>query len=145
MADPLSIASGVAGLVSLGITVTQGIVAYYSSWKDCPSDVSNTVQSLSNLSEILKRVRATYESGQLHPGTRASIEKSVWSCQAIIKKLQTKLEKFPRDDKGKPGERFGFLIQRGLYPFKESTLAKLRELVSDLRANIDTVLTHASL
>jgi hypothetical protein len=33
MADPLAIASGLAGLLSLGIQVTQSLVLFYTTYK----------------------------------------------------------------------------------------------------------------
>jgi ankyrin repeat domain-containing protein 50 len=33
MTDPLSVAAGVAGLISLGIQVTESLVKFYTSYK----------------------------------------------------------------------------------------------------------------
>lgn len=147
MTDPLSIASGVAGLLSLGISVSQGIITYYSSWKDCPENVASTVQALNSLSNVLKNIRrTTEESSQLQLETREAIDNSVLSCRAVLEKLEKKLEKLkqPGNDPRRWGKVAG-AIQRGIYPFKESTLSKLREHVSELRASLDLALSHANL
>ena len=49
MADPLTIASGIARLLSLGIQVTQSLVSFYTIYKDQDTDVAKVTQNLNNL------------------------------------------------------------------------------------------------
>ncbi|OKP00892.1 hypothetical protein PENSUB_7473 [Penicillium subrubescens] len=49
MADPLSIASGIAGLLSFGIQVTQSLVNFYNTYRDRDSDLAKVTQNLDNL------------------------------------------------------------------------------------------------
>ncbi|KAJ4252879.1 hypothetical protein NW762_010785 [Fusarium torreyae] len=49
MADPLSIASGIAGLVSLGLTVCSGLQTYVNATKGRSEDIESTCQLLTLL------------------------------------------------------------------------------------------------
>jgi uncharacterized protein YxeA len=53
MTDPLSLAAGVAGLLSLGVQVTQSLFNFYSAYKDQASDLVQITQNLENLLSIL--------------------------------------------------------------------------------------------
>lgn len=148
MTDPLSVASSAAGIISLGITAAEGLIRYYNSWKDCPTDVSNTVGSLEVLTSILLEIRDSVEltTGQLDTKTRLQVANAIAPCESTIKKLHSKLEKFPSNPKElSVSQKAKFQALRALYPFKESTLAKLRELVSDLKGNLDLALHIANL
>lgn len=49
MGDPLSVASGVAGLVSLGLSLCNGLHKYFSAIKDRHTDVEFATQTLALL------------------------------------------------------------------------------------------------
>lgn len=53
MADPLSIAAGVAGLLSLGIQVTQSMVNFYNTYRHVDSDLLSLIQKSESLLEML--------------------------------------------------------------------------------------------
>ena len=46
MSDPFSVASGAAGIVSLGLTLTNGLIEYYNKYSEFDTDASNTEKSL---------------------------------------------------------------------------------------------------
>lgn len=52
MTDPLPVAAGVAGLVSLGIQVTQSLVEFYNAYKKQDSDLNSTTKRLKSLLDI---------------------------------------------------------------------------------------------
>lgn len=55
----LDVAGSAIGIVSLGITVIQGLCKYYYSWKDASADVMRTLKSLEGFSRILERIQST--------------------------------------------------------------------------------------
>ncbi|WAO94302.1 Hypothetical protein NCS54_01188000 [Fusarium falciforme] len=59
MSDPFSIASGSAGLVSLGLTLCKGLAEYVSAVKSHGEDVRNLETKLKNLQMFLAAVNAT--------------------------------------------------------------------------------------
>lgn len=121
----------ILGVISLGITVAQGLINYYNSWKDAPSDVATTIKSLDNLVKILAHIKASRELRGKSSST-AQLDESIKQCESGIQKLQQKLQKVEQVSNASTSaikQKMKTHYLRALYPFKESTLAKLREIV----------------
>ena len=134
MADILGTAVGV---VSLGIQVCNGLVQYYSAYKDYDENVKTTVSQIEDLSNILTVLQSTLHARVPDPVQLKIVEDSIASCSNGIGVLKKKLEKV-KNVESPPTLREYLKSQarRMIYPFKESTLAKLRETVSELRQNL---------
>jgi hypothetical protein len=50
----IDVASGTAGLITLGISVCQGLIWYYKAWDDWENDVRDAVQELEETSNFLQ-------------------------------------------------------------------------------------------
>lgn len=136
--DGLSIAGSVAGLVSLGIQVTQTLADFYSAYKDQNSDIAYALRKLSNLAGVLESLREQ-TSRTFHVDEKrllSSIEDSMNGCELLIKELQHETEKFERTGGTQVAARTA--AYRATYPFRRSTLLKLEE-------NIDETVAHLSL
>ena len=139
--DPISIASGAAGLLSLGITVCQSLLNYYGSIKDAPENVAKTYTSIEGLSKTLELLKITTEFKAFNGQIVNQVQDSITSAEQSIRNLQKKLDKvqvvaLPDDWRDKAKAQ----LRRTLYPLKESTLAKLRELSSETRDNLSVAL-----
>ena len=51
--NPLSVAASAAGLLSLGITIAQTLIDFYSPYKYQQSDVAHTIEKLERLLDVL--------------------------------------------------------------------------------------------
>ncbi|MCJ1358702.1 MAG: hypothetical protein MMC33_008702 [Icmadophila ericetorum] len=134
MAEVLGITSGVAGLVSLGISVCQGLLGYYDSWKDAESSVASMHSSIEAVMKILQLLSSHMKDTNLDA---ECVEECILSCKEGIQNLQKKLEKVkltPVNDGWK--EKAKAQLWKSKYPFKESTLAKLKEISKELRDNL---------
>lgn len=142
MAEALGIASGVAGIVSLGVEVCQSLLEYYSSWKDAESEVMTTHNSIQDLAKILLLVKSILDDQDLHSEIIVKIHDSIALCESGVASLSKKLQKIRvfslRDT---VGERLLSQARRALYPFKKSTLVKLQEIVKDLQDRLHLTLT----
>ena len=100
MTDPLSFTASAAGLVSLGLTVSSGLLNYYGAWKDQHSNVSTMCESL----EALIRTFELLDEKVRHPLLdRKSVDRvtdSIISCAAGVQGLNSKLDKIRN---AKPG------------------------------------------
>ncbi len=141
MTEPLSVAASACGLVSLGIQVCQSIVSFYQSYTSQDQDVSRTLRSIQGLLKILELLDETLKGVKFDPDEKSvivNIEESISSCTESIEELRTDLHKFEKSTA--TSESSSQVIKRGLrklsYPFKESTLLKLRETVQDMRDNL---------
>ncbi|KAJ5650642.1 uncharacterized protein N7484_004365 [Penicillium longicatenatum] len=141
MADPLSIASGVAGLLSLGIQVTQSLVDFYSAFKHQTSDIAKITQSLESLLAIFRSLGGALQDRQ--PGTDALLQeimKSTQGCHAIIKELQAECQKFQKTSAAGYTSRIKFFGRQATYPFRKSTLQKLEEDIEEIQDRLSLAL-----
>ncbi|KAH6972639.1 hypothetical protein EDB80DRAFT_360245 [Ilyonectria destructans] len=133
MADPLSIAGSAVGVISLGITVAQGLFDYYAAFQDQKSDVAHTTKKLSRLLELLESLRQL-ERRQSQADDRvilAKMETCMEDCKELIRDLEAELNKF--NQAPHQGTMAGLRAagRRIAYPFRQSTLQKLDEDVDD--------------
>ncbi|KAI9773654.1 MAG: hypothetical protein M1840_006928 [Geoglossum simile] len=133
MTDPLSVTGSV---ISLGLIACRGLLQYYTSWKGYKDDVATICDSLEGLTRTLQLLETSIRANGLRPEIVASIRESIKLCEGGVGYLQRKLDKIK--DTKQPGswEKARSHGKRMAYPFKESTLAKLREVVSELRDDL---------
>lgn len=136
MVEPFSLSSGAVGIIAMGLAVCNGITQYYNSYKRAPASVKAIETHVANLTRVLNLLRFVIRSSQhQYPrNTRDQVEEYISSCDSGVKELERKLMKCKAtqaDDKNglinvkNAGKRL-------IYPFRESTLAKIREIVSEL-------------
>ncbi|KAG5654806.1 hypothetical protein KAF25_006901 [Fusarium avenaceum] len=93
MADPLSIASGVAGLVSLGLTLCNGLHGYLSAVKDRHSDIKTATQGLALLqSNICIIQSSTLKLGHRHTLAANGVNLGLRNCETQLKALGNFIE-----------------------------------------------------
>jgi hypothetical protein len=139
----LGVASSVIGIISFGIQITQGLLKYYGSWKDQDNDVSDMCASLDSLSRTLTFLSETIQQ-HAASGMRIenSVEENVKHVDKAIKKLENELRKVRGTEPPQPGVRTAMRrhVRRALYPFKEKTLRKIQQAVSEARSNLGVAL-----
>ncbi|KAH6884132.1 hypothetical protein B0T10DRAFT_518181, partial [Thelonectria olida] len=134
MIDPLSVAGSAVGVISLGITVAQGLFDYYAAFQGQKSDVAHTTKKLSRLLELLESLRQQLERRQSQADDRGiltSMESCMEDCKELIRDLEVELDKF--NQAPHQGTMAGLRAagRRIAYPFRQSTLQKLDEDVDD--------------
>ncbi|KAK8126891.1 uncharacterized protein PG998_002650 [Apiospora kogelbergensis] len=133
MADPLSIASGVAGLVSLTVQATQLTCKYVAEVSHAGEVVLQCLRSLSLLRDVLARIEESSADGEL-----ASIlmRKSRWvpipyedvkRCEQSIEKVRGRLAALFHED-GKIKKRHALT-----WPFKNTESTDLIKQLQEFR------------
>lgn len=125
--DPLSITASVAGIVSIALEVTVKLFDFYSAYKDRDQEVTRVVGKLKDLQRLLKATQdhiGKREFGQDRESKRHQIEELVRNCAESIEELQDEYSKFE-----KPTFKMG-------YPFRKSTLERMKECVDDAVSHI---------
>lgn len=139
--ETLGVASSVAVCVSLGISVCQGLLNYYSSWVDAESDVRKMYDSIEALTKTFMLLKLSIANEKFERDIVARVRESIASCEPGIESLNKELDKVkitPLKDGGREKAKAQF--RRTLYPFKESTLRKLREICNELLDNLSLAL-----
>ena len=143
MADPLSIVAGVAGLISLGIQVAQSLVDFYTLYKHQDSELVGTIEKLDILVIILKSLKKSLSDRKFQVDEISLIEKietSIENCKDLIHDLQGECQKFSKATSSGIKGIVKAAGRRAIYPFRQSTLQKLDEDISELRGNLSIAL-----
>lgn len=135
--DAFCVASTAAGLISLGITVCQGLLVYYRSWNDADETISNMYGSIEALTRTFMILERSISSSTLNKEAILRVNESMESCEQGISALNKKLAKIQlHTNQGSWKERSWARLKGTLYPFKESTLMMLKERCNELRDNL---------
>lgn len=135
MADPLSVAGSVVGIISLSLQVTQSLYDYYASVTSQHSDVAHVARKLKNLSELIECLHSELNSRTFRADEKDllnKIERAVQECEEYIQELKQEAEKFEKTPPDSLGAAFKATGRRVAYPFRQSTLIKLEEDIREL-------------
>jgi len=137
----LDVAAGVVGIISFSLQICQGILQYYGSWKDQDSEVANMCASLDNLSGSLTVLSHTVQRHALRPSILDIAAKNMNRVNMDMERLEVELKKAQSADNEslKPGVRAAMRrhARRAFYPFREETLQKIQNAISEARSNLN--------
>ncbi|KAJ5311151.1 hypothetical protein N7476_007011 [Penicillium atrosanguineum] len=139
MSDPLSIAAGIAGFLSLGIQVTQSLVDFYSVYKSRDTDIAKMTQNMENLQSTFRSLETAIHQRQSQPNANEllqEVDTATQRCHEIIQELQSECQKLYAESGTSLKVRFQAAGRRVTYPFRKSTLQKIEEDVRDIRENL---------
>jgi hypothetical protein len=148
MTDPLSGTGSAIGVISLGLSVCQGIISYCGSWKDHDYEI----RSLSNKACGLKDTLGLLQKLVRHDGpvdaenngsVYADVEDKVLACTAEIDKLNETLQQCRGRDQQPSSSLRGKLRAQGkraVYPFQRASLLSPKDTLESLQMNLDTAL-----
>lgn len=132
----LGVAGSAVGVISLGIQVCQGLIQYYGSWKDASKNVSQTCKAVRSLEEILEVLNVTIKEKGVATQAETTIQNSINACTDSIEELRAELCNVQEVKGSSVWSKVHGQGRRLLYPFRESTLVKLKEIVAEIRENL---------
>ncbi|KAM5342659.1 hypothetical protein ACJ41O_013625 [Fusarium nematophilum] len=143
MSDPLSVVGSVVGIISLGLTLAQGLIDYYDAFKDKNSDVAFTTKKLRHLQELLQTLSQRLGQRQFRPEEQdlcRNIALHVQDAREVIGELEGELQKFRSTPQ--PGAPFELRAagRRLIYPLRQSTLQKMDEDVDAIVSSLSLAL-----
>ncbi|RKL37939.1 hypothetical protein BFJ72_g7399 [Fusarium proliferatum] len=135
MGDPFSIVTGVAGLISLGITVCDGLHTYFSAIKDRKDDLAIITQNVALFKFHVFAVQSCASKlGHRHSPAIDGLQLSLINCEMQLQCLQTLLNEWvPTEDPSLAKEIWKRQKLIARYPFDRKKLVQLEEYLS--RAN----------
>ncbi|ATZ45298.1 hypothetical protein BCIN_01g01050 [Botrytis cinerea B05.10] len=135
MADVLGTAVGV---VSLGLQASQGIVSYYSTYRDQAEEIDGIAQRTQALHTTLKHLQASLRSlHSNHTSAVTLVAATVASCADNTKTLETTLQKCQHSVPVGTREKIYSLGKKAIFPFRQATIQRLENIVGKLQANVD--------
>jgi hypothetical protein len=147
MGDPFSVATSAVGVVSLGLTVCQGLITYWSqakSFKRETNDVADKVSGLKDLLEALHDVLSdttTFDASSISGKAKIAV-RLVEQCDQGVQRLEKMLEKVRRSEGllYSKSEKAKQHLDRALYPFRRDELTSFVNTIDGLRANLHMAL-----
>ena len=142
MSDPLSVLSGAAGIISLGITTCQSLITYYQAWDAWEDDVHGALQDVEDASKFLNLLKARIDKLS---ADQADIVSQAHTVRARISEAIKKLGDIQNKCKAIPAQngeqhKWRNYSRRSLYPFKKSTLRELRDAVRQAQEGLTSLL-----
>ena len=144
MGDPLSIIASAGGIISLGITVCQGLIDYCQAFAGQYRDVRVLTQDLQGLEKSLTLL---HDSLTHRPDLLNLVQPHVVTLKARVDDLQSILGKYGESVAGDNGSRqhaFKDKVQtatrRTLYPFKKGMISELGDTVRQAQTNLSLAL-----
>lgn len=137
--DPLSVISGVAGVISFGIQVAQTLIDFYNDYKDRDARIAKMLQRLDGLLQLFNSLETILSERDMSKETLAvetSIKESITACEEIIVDLQAQCKSFQKLPTSSLGQAFRKTGHRLAYPFRKGTLENLDEDIEVIRENI---------
>ncbi|KAJ5360858.1 hypothetical protein N7517_010049 [Penicillium concentricum] len=135
--DPVSLTGTAVGIVSLGLTVCQSLVYYYSAFRGYSEDTQNALKKLQNLKDILtvlEDVLQSHDILQTETAATRAAKQNIMACKGGLEQLKRLMDKC----KAMPGEQKRDYINRALYPFRRDTIKSLLQHVESLQSNLGT-------
>jgi hypothetical protein len=145
MADPFSVTGSAVGVISLGLTVCQGLLAYYGQFKAFHEQIDEVTDRMAALESILKALQhvlinaSVLSMCETAPSATVAID-SILKCYDGLNKLGRMVEKCDATKSTRNSTGHNKQISRLLYPFRRETLMALTETMSCLQANLNTSL-----
>ncbi|KAJ5757468.1 uncharacterized protein N7511_006162 [Penicillium nucicola] len=139
MSDPLSIAAGIAGFLSLGIQVTQNLVDFYSTYKGQDADIAKITTNMENLQGSFRSLEIAIQQRQSQPQAEEllqDVDKATQRCFEVVKELEAECQRFRTDSTTCLKGRLQVVGRRVTYPFRKSTLQKIEEDVGEIRESL---------
>jgi hypothetical protein len=145
MTDPFSVAGSAVGVISLGLTVCQGLLAYYGPFKDYDEQIQDVSNRIKSFNSTLKASEDVLANAQVFSSTLTAQSATVafdciFNCHEGLKRLKNMLDKCRGSPSSKTFLGPKFQMNRMLYPFKRDTLVTLLDTMSWLQADLNTSL-----
>ena len=142
--DPVSIAAGTAGIVSLGLQICGGLVNYCKAWKSHDRDVEKALARLTNLHltlESLNKILLAYEIDEDDTADIRTARDKIYSCTANLNTLHSILVEL--ESIGQPAgvlDKIHNVRLRSIAFFNKDKFRRLQESVQDTQLKLDSAM-----
>ena len=140
MAEPLSIASGIAGLITLATAVLAAGYKYLNSFSSAPEDFKSLVRETACLSAVLSQLISYSLSEQTVPQivSHSLVQQDIFKdCEQTLHNIQLLI----RDCELVSGQRKKNAMNALLWPLKQKEIIKNRDRLGRLCTSLHTAIS----
>lgn len=142
--DPLSLATGSAGLVSLGITICDGLLTYCRSYKSRDDDLNALGDNSGRLQNYLRVIEKRLQSGPVADASfHATVLECLSACKCCVHQVQVLNDKYSQLTIV-PGSslkiRSKAVLRKFQYPFEADRFETLRKQLNDFHSALSGLL-----
>lgn len=142
--DPLSIATGSAGLVSLGITICDGLLTYCRSYKSRDDDLNALGDNSGRLQDYLRVIEKRLQSGHAPDASfHTTVLECLSACKGCVQDVQVLSNKYSQVTII-PTSSFRIRSKAALrklqYPFEADRFETLRKQLNDFHSALSGLL-----
>ncbi|KAL8787489.1 MAG: hypothetical protein Q9195_007736 [Heterodermia aff. obscurata] len=143
--DPVSIAAGTAGIVSLGLQICGGLVTYCKAWRSHDGDVEKALERLTSLSltlESLEKILSAYgiDENDTADSFRVARDK-IYSCTANLNTLHSVLVEL--ESIGEPAgvlDKIHNIRLRSIALFNKEKFRRLQDSIKETQLKLDSAM-----
>ena len=134
-------AGTIVGVLSLGITVCDGIIKYCRSWKNQDDDVRALIALTGGLKQLLEDLDKRLQPNPAYgPRILQLVKSSIQGCTEHIDSVVHLSDKYATGRtsglKGKAND----MVHKLKFPFEKKALDELRDIMVAFRGNVNTAL-----
>ncbi|KAF2101689.1 ankyrin [Rhizodiscina lignyota] len=136
MTDPLSVTSGVAGLIALVATTTQSLITIISDLRDAPADIQDVNHDVHALSSLIRTTDDLYQVYGLKADDAAltdTFNECLSGCLRPMKDLEKILQRFSGTERG-GGRRSPMRVM--MWTMRKGEIRGLRDRLRDSKASL---------
>lgn len=141
MADPLSVISGIAGLLAIGANIYLQLDQFIGAVQSAPDDIKDLAREIQDFCSILGRVEETFKKGVHHDGLMSDLGAVLESCASKFLMLQELVQLYAV----KPGDsKVSQTLKGWRWTLQESQVAALRDQLGAHKMTLDITLLLCS-
>jgi hypothetical protein len=143
MADPLSIAGLVTGVISLGLQVAGGLTNYLDAVKGRSEDLRSAKQGVTEMRDLLLTIQDLLPQVESNwPASTTTVERRVKSCHSELDALHALLSELSQPGASGSGLRYRFenTKKKLSYPFERSQISRLEDRLTKINNTLQTAL-----
>lgn len=144
MGDPFSLASSAMGVISLGLSVCQGLNSYYASYKSYSQETqaaSCQVQTLGEILQLIKKRLVDIQEldGSLQPECKIAA-RTIQQCKPNIEALKKILQGCQADSPVRRFQKVAQKLDQIIFPLRRATLDSLLATMDKFQGQLNFVL-----
>ncbi|KAJ6014545.1 hypothetical protein N7540_009136 [Penicillium herquei] len=144
----LSLVSSVAGVISLGLTVCQGLVTYSSRFKSFHDETGDVATKAKGLEIVLKAISDLISNPDAFNNSSSIVSERVKTasqclldCKQGLVKLKSSLDEVTRDCSSGKSHKAKQYLERFLYPLRRGSLVGRVDTIEGLQSNLEMALS----